>query len=659
MGKKQITQQTQSQTQEGPVQDPVVEMLKEGAMREIFAPEVSPVLFAHILGEARERLFEEEVAELELLIEELKIALLNTEGAGDEYSTSNDNSSIVITKAPDPGSADYQQAYNHVSININVCDRPVQLSWYFLLMPSGEADKTLEDTSSETQPTAISLEQFLSWFPDPLTDDHNLQSPVLSGMPVLESVYDGRFPTGEGGNGDYVKRLQLALLLMNPQALPKYGIDGYYGSETTDAVYNYQENSGSMLFTNDESGNRVIKRKNQLTPDGIVGKQTVARLDADMTRIYKELKVDNAFNEEKMLERLYAYYKAKNQTPPPHETMRVMAQMLLEIRKTENAKAKQPEAQGSTTQVTTGTTLDENQTATLLMGGLTAEQIDAMTDDELKVWIWEHFKLERPDELNVLFTELRDFGKDRAINLAQKGVEKANEIWRANILLKLGALGFSLDGGKIVKTMVLHEGKWIYKTQMIASKFVQVQGLKNQLGKSTKLATFLQFLDWGKFVDPITFAQALYENDPFVFSPFHDAMEAQLAEIDATLWEASLRGTYSGFIHQMENKVKNGVEAEWGVPLKELRIVYLTTLEYINMLGNTFVMTKEILETPRLFPANVYINNQFVLDHNISYAIVLWGKGKDFYAEEIQENTPIGPATEIVPIGTFLMKTME
>jgi hypothetical protein len=46
------------------------------------------------------------------------------------------------------------------------------------------------------------------------------------------STRNDNFPLKKGSKGDNVRRLQNALLKLNPSALPKYGADGDFGNET-------------------------------------------------------------------------------------------------------------------------------------------------------------------------------------------------------------------------------------------------------------------------------------------------------------------------------------------------------------------------------------------------------------------------------------------
>ena len=57
------------------------------------------------------------------------------------------------------------------------------------------------------------------------------------------------FPLKKGSYGNNVRRLQTALKKINPAALPKYGVDGDFGSETEAALKNQ---TGKTTCTSEE-----------------------------------------------------------------------------------------------------------------------------------------------------------------------------------------------------------------------------------------------------------------------------------------------------------------------------------------------------------------------------------------------------------------------
>jgi peptidoglycan hydrolase-like protein with peptidoglycan-binding domain len=93
-------------------------------------------------------------------------------------------------------------------------------------------------------------------------DGHDLTSPRFAGDPVLEAVYDNERLLQTGNNGAAVRKLQQALV-DSGFPLPRFGVDGKFGSETEGAVRDLQRTSG--LIGTDR--------------DGIVGPTTMGWLD--------------------------------------------------------------------------------------------------------------------------------------------------------------------------------------------------------------------------------------------------------------------------------------------------------------------------------------------------------------------------------------------
>src|SRR6266404_2480765 len=93
-------------------------------------------------------------------------------------------------------------------------------------------------------------------------DGHDLTSPRFAGDTVLEAVYDNERLLQSGNNGPAVKKLQQALV-DSGFPLPRFGVDGKFGSETEGAVRGFQRTSG--LIGTDR--------------DGIVGPTTMGWLD--------------------------------------------------------------------------------------------------------------------------------------------------------------------------------------------------------------------------------------------------------------------------------------------------------------------------------------------------------------------------------------------
>ncbi len=91
-------------------------------------------------------------------------------------------------------------------------------------------------------------------------DGHDLQSPRFAGDPVLEACFDNERLLKVGASGPAVEKIQLALIDLG-FPLPRFGVDGIFGSETRAAVQDYQRAKG-------------------LVADGIVGPITMGSLDA-------------------------------------------------------------------------------------------------------------------------------------------------------------------------------------------------------------------------------------------------------------------------------------------------------------------------------------------------------------------------------------------
>jgi len=92
-------------------------------------------------------------------------------------------------------------------------------------------------------------------------DGHDLQSPRFAGDPVLEACFDNETLLRSGSRGPAVEKLQQALIDAG-FPLPRFGVDGIFGSETAGAVRDYQRARG-------------------LVPDALVGPLTMGRLDAE------------------------------------------------------------------------------------------------------------------------------------------------------------------------------------------------------------------------------------------------------------------------------------------------------------------------------------------------------------------------------------------
>ena len=90
-------------------------------------------------------------------------------------------------------------------------------------------------------------------------DGHDLTSPRFSGDVVLEACFDNERLLSVGSSGEAVRKLQQALVDAG-FPLPKFGVDGSFGSETRTAVRDFQQASGINI-------------------DGLVGPETMGALD--------------------------------------------------------------------------------------------------------------------------------------------------------------------------------------------------------------------------------------------------------------------------------------------------------------------------------------------------------------------------------------------
>jgi peptidoglycan hydrolase-like protein with peptidoglycan-binding domain len=106
---------------------------------------------------------------------------------------------------------------------------------------------------------------------------HELTSTALSGDPVLKSVFDNRRIIGIGEHGAYVKKIQNGLLTLGI-ALPQFGADSSYGTETSNAVKDFQRRAG-------------MSAREQ---DGIVGRKTIGLLDRSLRNGVISTDTDNA-----------------------------------------------------------------------------------------------------------------------------------------------------------------------------------------------------------------------------------------------------------------------------------------------------------------------------------------------------------------------------
>lgn len=154
------------------------------------------------------------------------------------------------------GKIDFQEAYSrYVWYHAYLCDK-------FDLTPKEDivAHSTL-DPSRRSDPQNALNRHGISWS-DFIQDvdqvyrkyfqgEENIPDPVVKGASV-------HLPIGKGDSGQFVKEIQQDLMKAG-FALPVYGADGHFGSETERAVMRFQ-------------------KKYQLQVDGLVGKNTLSKL---------------------------------------------------------------------------------------------------------------------------------------------------------------------------------------------------------------------------------------------------------------------------------------------------------------------------------------------------------------------------------------------
>lgn len=91
-------------------------------------------------------------------------------------------------------------------------------------------------------------------------DGHDLNAARFAGDPVLEACFDNERVLTTGSSGEAVRKIQQALIDAG-FPLPKFGVDGMFGSETGAALRAFQAGAGIKI-------------------DGIVGPETMQSFDA-------------------------------------------------------------------------------------------------------------------------------------------------------------------------------------------------------------------------------------------------------------------------------------------------------------------------------------------------------------------------------------------
>jgi len=108
-------------------------------------------------------------------------------------------------------------------------------------------------------------------------DKHDLTSTGLMADPKLESVFDAEAIVKIPHHGEHVRKIQQALLDLGIE-LKEHGADSFYGSETHDAVVEFQQRAGMS--------------ENEW--DGIVGRKTLGLLDKSLRNGTIETDTDSA-----------------------------------------------------------------------------------------------------------------------------------------------------------------------------------------------------------------------------------------------------------------------------------------------------------------------------------------------------------------------------
>jgi hypothetical protein len=108
-------------------------------------------------------------------------------------------------------------------------------------------------------------------------DKHDLTSTGLMDDPTLERVFDAEAIVAIPHHGEHVRKIQQALMDLGIE-LPEFGADSHYGSETRNAVIEFQQQAGMS--------------ENEW--DGIVGRKTIGLLDKSLRNGFIERDTDSS-----------------------------------------------------------------------------------------------------------------------------------------------------------------------------------------------------------------------------------------------------------------------------------------------------------------------------------------------------------------------------
>jgi peptidoglycan hydrolase-like protein with peptidoglycan-binding domain len=122
-------------------------------------------------------------------------------------------------------------------------------------------------------------------------DKHDLTSAGLADDPKLEKVFDAEAIVAIPHMGEHVRKIQQALLDLGIE-LPEYGADGIFGTETEQAVKDFQKKAGMS----------------EIEWDGIVGRKTIGLLDKSLRNGIIEVDTDSSATD-------FTVFKPKKEDP--------------------------------------------------------------------------------------------------------------------------------------------------------------------------------------------------------------------------------------------------------------------------------------------------------------------------------------------------------
>lgn len=165
------------------------------------------------------------------------------------------------------GSIDFNEAYKrYVWYHAYLCDRFDLNPREHIVAHSRLDPNRRSDPQNALTPRGITWNKFISDVVSSLANDFKGTSKVSSAAPAstVEPIPQVKgvsvsLPLKKGDNGQFVKEVQQDLIRAGIR-LPRFGADGDFGDET-------------------EKGVREFQRKHGLSVDGLVGTQTLSKLD--------------------------------------------------------------------------------------------------------------------------------------------------------------------------------------------------------------------------------------------------------------------------------------------------------------------------------------------------------------------------------------------